>query len=376
MYVSLKDVAARAGVSFQTASKVLNGHEGVAASSTAERIRAAARDLGYVPNLLARGLVRRSSITVGIIIDDLADPALSSFVSGAQAALAAGGHAAVLVSVRPESDSASSLHKLVAHRVDGVLVVAPSLEADRRFSAAVRDEMPLVSLNHLPGTSAVLLGSCHRTTGRLAGEHLVQMGHRAIATVTGPPTREVVRARLKGFREALADAAVDLPDDLVEVADWTADGGYAAAARLLDRNPAITALFVHSDLMATGVLRMLADRRVSVPRQTSVVGCDDLPISRFLVPSLTTVSIPFVETGARAAAVLLDRIGGREVAPRELLPVELIRRGSTAGPPTARARAPSEGPTPAGRPSGAPTRRPRTPNTAPPASSGFKDVPS
>lgn len=370
MYVSLKDVAARAGVSFQTASKVLNGHEGVAAPSTAERIRAAARELGYVPNLLARGLVRRRSITVGIITDDLADPALSRFVSGAQGALAAGGHAAVLVSLPPESDSASSLHKLLAHRVDGVLVVAPSLEADRTFSAAVRGGLPLVSLNHLPGTSAVLLGSSHRTTGRLAGEHLVQLGHRVIATVTGPPRREVVRTRLRGFRTALADAGVDLPDELVEVADWTADGGYAAAARLLDRSPAITALFVHSDLMATGVLRLLADRRVSVPRRTSVVGCDDLPISRFLVPSLTTVAIPFVETGARAAAVLLDRIAGRDVASRELLPVELLRRGSTTEAPTARARTPSGTPAPAGRPSAAATRRRRTANTEPPQSSG------
>src|SRR5690349_6219059 len=303
VYVSLKDVAARAGVSFQTASKVLNGQEGVAAASTVERIQSAARELGYVPNLLARGL-RRRSITVGILTDDLTDTALARFVAGAQSELGAGGHATVLVSVHPDVDSANSLQKLLAHRVDGVLVIAPSLEADPGFSAALRDGLPVVSLHHLPGTSAVLLGSPHRKTGELAALHLTQLGHRAIGTVTGPCTREVVRTRLHGFRAALADAGVDLPDRRVAAADWTPGGGYAAAAELLDRDPSMTAIFVQSDVMAVGVLRLLADRNIRVPHELSVIGCDDVPISPFLIPALTTVAVPFVETGARAAAVL------------------------------------------------------------------------
>jgi LacI family transcriptional regulator len=293
--------------------------------------------------------LRRRSITIGILTDDLADAAMARFVAGAQSELGAGGHAAVLVSVHPDVDSANSLHKLLAHRVDGVLVIAPSLEADRTFSGALRDELPLVSLNHLPGTSAVLLGSSHRKTGELAGEHLAGLGHRVIGTVTGPPSREVVRTRLRGFRTALAAAGIDLPQGNVEVADWTADGGYLAAGRLLDRNPAITALFVQSDTMAVGVLRLLADRGVRVPEQMSVIGCDDLPLSRLLVPSLTTVAVPFVETGSRAAAVLLDLIAGRDVPRRQLLPVTLVSRASTGPPPVRRARGPSRARAPAGR---------------------------
>jgi LacI family transcriptional regulator len=166
--------------------------------------------------------------------------------------------------------------------------------------------------------------------------------------VTGPPSREVVRTRLRGLRTGLSTVGLDLPDGNVEVADWTADGGYAAAARLLDRNPGLTALFVQSDTMAVGVLRLLADRGVRVPEQMSVVGCDDLPLSRLLVPSLTTVAVPFVETGARAAAVLLDLIAGRDVPKRQILPVRLVPRASTGPAPTPRARGPSRPRAPAG----------------------------
>jgi LacI family transcriptional regulator len=335
VYVSLKDVASRAGVSFQTASKVLNGRRGAASPATVDRIRAAAQELGYVPNALARGLVRRDAITVGILTDDFADAALSRFVAGAQAALSARGHRTLLVAVSSDIEASESLHKLLEHRVHGLLVVAPSLEADTSFSGALREGLPLVSLHHLPGTSAVLLGSDHRATGAIAAEHLIALGHRNVATITGPPRRQVVHIRHDGFCRAVAQAGLDLPESRVENADWTADGGYAAAARILDREPTVTAIFAQNDEMAMGVLRLLADRGRSFPLEVSVIGCDDLPMSRFLIPSLTTIEVPFADTGARAAATLLDLIAGKAVAHRELLPVHLVERDSTRPPPRA-----------------------------------------
>jgi LacI family transcriptional regulator len=370
VYVSLKDVAARAGVSFQTASKVLNGRAGVASAPTAKRIVAAAEELGYVPNALARGLVRRGSITAGILTDDVADAALSRFIAGAQAALAAKGHAAVLVAIRPEVEASHSLRKVLEHRVDGLLVVAPSLEHDASFSGALRDGIPLVSLNHLPGTRAVLLGSDHRVTGRIAAGHLLELGHRAIATVTGPRPRQVARLRHDAFRRVLADAGIELPDARIKSADWSAGGAYDAAGRILDRDPTVTAFFAHNDNMAMGVLRLLADRNVAVPQHASVMGCDDLPMSHFLVPSLTTIHVPFIETGARAAAVLLDLIGGLEVPRRELLPVRLVQRSSTAPPP--RIRGAPRARAPARRPVGA-TRRTRRTTAEPLTPHGMKE---
>jgi LacI family transcriptional regulator len=350
VYVSLKDVAARAGVSFQTASKVLNGDHRVASAQTVERILAAARELEYVPNLLARGLARRDSITVGILVDDIADAALSLFVAGAQQALATAGHASVTVVVDSEADSARSVRRLLERRVNGVLVIAPSLEDDRTIGGVLGNGLPLVSINRLPGTGAVLLGSDHRATGALAGRHLIALGHSHIATIAGPVTRDVARKRLAGFRSVLDEAGVALPTGRIERGDWTAEGGYLAAAQILDRDPTVTALFVHSDVMAVGALRLLADRTIRVPQDTSVIGCDDLPLSRFLVPSLTTVHVPLSETGAQAARVLLTKISGEHVPKRELLPTHLVPRASTARPrgrrlkAASRARAPSATP--------------------------------
>ena len=228
--------------SFQTASKVLSGHEGAASAATAQRIFSAAEQLGDAPDALARGLVRRRSITAGILADDLADAALSRVVAGAQAGLAAKGHATVLFAVRPEIEAGETLRKVLQHRVDGLLVVAPSLEADTSFTDALHKDLPVVSLHHLPGTHAVLLGSNHRTTGAMAAAHLRELGHRAIATVTGPSRRQVVRLRHDAFRRALADAGIELPATRVERADWSPDGAYLAAQRILDQDPKVTAL--------------------------------------------------------------------------------------------------------------------------------------
>ncbi|MGI5126065.1 LacI family DNA-binding transcriptional regulator [Pseudonocardia sp. CA-107938] len=334
MYVSLKDVAARAGVSFQTASKVLNGNTAAASAATAERVLRVAAELGYVPNALARGLVRRSSVTIGVLVDDLADAALVRFVDGAQAALAAQGHAVLLTAVTPGEPAADALRKLLEHRVDGVLVVAPGIERDEGVARVLRPGLPLVGLNRMPGADAVLLGSDHRETGRLAAEHLLELGHREIATVVGPRGRHVVRRRLEGFGTALAAAGVALPEHRIVESGWSAATAYAAAAALLDRaGEPITAVFAQNDEMASGVLRLLADRGVRVPEEVSVVGCDDLPASRFLVPALTTIAVPFTETGERAAAVLLDLIAGKPAPRRELLPVRLVVRASTGPPP-------------------------------------------
>jgi LacI family transcriptional regulator len=337
MYVSLKDVAARAGVSFQTASKVLNGRQGVASAATEERILDAARQLGYVPNALARGLVSRSSITVGILADDLADIALSRFIAGAQRSAALQGHAAVVVPVPADGQAAAALRKLLEHRVDGILVIAPSIEHDEHFGEELRDGLPLVSLNRLPGSNAILIGSDHRHTGVLAAEHLLTLGHRQIATITGPSSRDVVRTRLAGFEHALDEAGRPLTSRRVIEADWSTEHAYRAAAQIVDGDPDVTAIFAQSDLMAMGVLRLLADRNIGVPGQASVIGCDDLPFAPFLVPSLTTIHVPFEETGARAAALLLDLIADRPTPTRELLATELVVRAST-GPPRPRRR--------------------------------------
>jgi LacI family transcriptional regulator len=142
----------------------------------------------------------------------------------------------------------------------------------------------------------------------------------------------VVRARTKGFRAALKEAGESLPERRVVAGDWTYDGGWSATHRLLDADPSVTAMFVHNDTMAVCAFKALHERGLRLPADCSVVGCDDLSFAGYLVPPLTTVRIPFQETGEQAAALLVDRIGGKEIPIRNLLPVELIIRESTSPP--------------------------------------------
>jgi LacI family transcriptional regulator, galactose operon repressor len=329
VYVSLRDVAARSGVSFQTASKVLNGRSGVVSATTRERILQAADELGYVPNAMARGLVRQSSVTVGVVADDFSDLAVSQFVLAAQRAAASRGHAALISSVHASIDAGLAVRKLLEYRVDGILVAAPTLEEDPGLGAALRGPLPVVGINRVHGLAVPTVGSDHTVTGSLAAEHLLGLGHRRIGTVTGPRTRQVVRARMRGFRRALGER---LSESRVAEADWTFEGGWAAMHRLLDADPTVTAVFVHNDTMAMGAFKALHERGLRLPADCSVVGCDDLSFAGYLVPPLTTVRIPFQETGERAATLLVDRIGGKTIPERTLLPVELVVRESTCVP--------------------------------------------
>jgi LacI family transcriptional regulator len=332
-YASIKDVAALAGVSFQTASKVLNGQTGAASAATNDRILSAAADLGYVPNALARGLVHQTSPTIGILSDDFSDLAIARFVTGAQRAIDRAGLAALVVSTPPGGDHSLPLRWLHEHRVQGVLLIAPSLEGDPRLAAALRDLVPLVSLSHVAGTRMPVVGSDHHETGALVAEHLIGLGHRRVGTITGGRDRQVTLRRLDGFRATLQAADVRLAPAAVVESDWSSAGAGVATHRLLDAEPAITAIFAQSDLMALGVLRALAQRGVRVPDECSVVGCDDLAIAEFTTPPLTTVRVPFEETGALAANLLLRRIRGEQISPRQLVPVAFVERASTARPP-------------------------------------------
>lgn len=330
MYVSLKDVAERAGVSFQTASKVLNGQHGVVSAKTRERIVAAADELGYVPNRVARSLVQRSTYTVGIVADDLDDSVLTQFTVGAEAAARRRGHAVLIGTVRGENEGDDYVRLLLERRVDGILAAAPSLEDDAAVGELLRGPVPVVSMHHVPGGGVPLVGSDHTLTGRLATEHLAALGRTRIATVTGQGSRRVAKARLRGYELALSTAGLAVDAELVAEGDWTPQGGYRAAGALFDLHGDIDAVFAQNDLMAIGVLAAAHERGRRIPDDCAVVGCDDLPFSPFLTPPLTSVHIPFAETGERAMELLLRLIAGEEErANRILLPVHLVARAST-----------------------------------------------
>lgn len=329
----LKDVAARAGVSVQTASKVLNRRNVRVATDTAERIRSAAKDLGYYPNRIARSLLGQSTMTIGLVAGSLKDPALAEFVVGAEREARRQGHSVLVSNLADDADDgAEVVLALVERRVDGIVAAAPQLEDDPRVAELLVRYVPTVSLHHVRGGGVPLVGSDHREVARLAAEHLVECERRTIGTVAGPFRRRVVRSRIRGLEKYLREAAVETSEDLVVEADWSPGGGAVAAHLLLQRAPRLDAIFVHSDLMAVGVLEAVAATGRRVPDDVAVVSCDDLPFAAHLRPPLTTVHLPFAETGAQAVSLLLRLSGGEKVEPGPLLlPVELVVRESSAG---------------------------------------------
>ena len=329
-YVSIKEVAAKAGVSFQTASKVLNGGNVRVSSETAARIMAVAERLGYRPNTVARSLVQRSTATIGLIAGDITDVALSQFAVAAERTARRHSHA-VLVGNLAEGgeDGAVVAQMLIDRRVDGIIAAAPQLEEDTEVADLLRRYVPAVSLHHVPGGGVPLVGSNHRAGAAAATRHLIRLGHTSIGTITGPFRRHVVRSRLHGYEDALREAGIEPGEDLAVEADWTPGTAAAATRLLLERDPGMTAIFVHSDTMAIGVLSALAAAGRRAPDDVAVVGCDDMPFAEYLMPPLTSLRVPFAETGERAVQLLLRSIAG-ETPPDEpvRLPVELIVRES------------------------------------------------
>jgi LacI family transcriptional regulator, galactose operon repressor len=330
-HVSVKDVAARSGVSFQTTSKVLNGG-GSVSDVTRARILKAASDLGYVPNLQARSLVMQQTRTIGLITGDFSDPGLSRCLAGAEQEARRQGYGLMLTSVETGgSGTEYALPAMMERRVDGILLASPQMEEDRALSHVLDRTLPVVSINHIAGAAVATVSADDELAGFLATRHLVERGHRVIGALTGIRGRRLTQSRQRGYRKALDEAGIESADDLVEEAGVDVAAGLAALPRLLERRPDMTAVFCQHDLVAVGALAALRAMHKRVPESCSVVGCDGLDSAAYTTPPLSTVRVPFYDIGAEAMRVLLKLVAGGTASPRHaFLPVQLITRGSTA----------------------------------------------
>lgn len=308
---TIRDVAARAGVSHQTVSRVINRNPSVA-PTTRERVQTAIRELGYVPSPLARGLISNRTHSLGIVADDISDGFLARMVAGAEAEARRRGYYLMIGSVEPDDDERGYLRLMLERRVEGLIVARPSVPISLDEVLPARDAgIPLVGVGvtELPGFPVVDVDN--RQGGYDATRHLLEHGHTQIATIVGPRDWPSAAGRLEGYRRALREAGVQEDPALVEqAADWGLDTGREAAARLLASNARFTAIFAHSDLIALGAIRQLRDTGRRVPDDVSVVGYDDLPVADYVEPALTTVHQPMQEVGALAAALVLDALAG------------------------------------------------------------------
>jgi len=330
---TLEEVARAAGVSRATVSRAINGGERVSANAR-DAIDRAISELGYIPNRAARTLVTRRTDSVALVVPEtgnrfVSDPVLTGALQGITTALAGTDLQLVLLVAQQVGDTAGQLRYLRAGHVDGALVISHHGE-DQLPAELAKTHLPFVFGGRPldPGSVEVpYVDADNVGGGRTAATHLLERGARLIATVAGPRNMPAGVDRLIGWREVLA--AAGRPVDLVDYGDFTAEGGAAAMGRLLERHPDLDAVFVASDLMATGALRVIQDSGRRVPDDIAVVGYDDSVLARTAIPPLTTVRQPAEEMGRRMAELLIDQLrGAPPQSAGEILPTELVVRAS------------------------------------------------
>ncbi len=344
-HVTINDVARYADLSIATVSRVMHNSPRVSAE-TRQRVLDAIETLGYTPNALSRGLAMRSASTIGVLVISIADPYWAEIVGGIED-YAASEQYAVLIACSYEDAARErrAVDLFRQKRVDGVLVGAASGNPDL-WQPSQSPGPPVVFINnehidHSIATESEADALAHRTVPYLvasddvrgaimAVEHLIGLGHRRIAYI-GVAGRASSLRRLEGYKAALQSAAIPIDPRLIVAAGEGANHGEAGAAQLLAAGA--TALFCYDDMTALGALRAAHARGVQVPRQLSIVGYDDVMVSAYFDPPLTTVRQPMHEMGKTAMRLLVGLLRGEEVAHRAIMPGELVIRASTGPAP-------------------------------------------
>ena len=337
MAVTIKDIAKRAGVSHSTVSRALRD-DPLVAEETASRIRRLASELSYVPSAAARSLKTSRSRVLGVIVNRIADPFYSEVLDGVQEVFQTAGYSLFLGSPNHSPLGARSvLQAMAERRVEGIIVCSTTVsEADL---AQVGSPVVLVHSRVLEHRSPSLSHDDRHGAKQLT-EHLLELGHRQIAFLGNVRGGRLTQERLSGYREALFEADLMVPGEYVAMASSGEPTGGAEGMRsLLDRELTPTAVVCYNDMMAFGAMQVIRESGLTVPDDLSVVGFDNIELSAYFSPALTTIHQPKYQLGSEAAHMMLrqlnDAFEGRDVEQAERITVrgELRIRSSTAPPP-------------------------------------------
>jgi LacI family transcriptional regulator, repressor for deo operon, udp, cdd, tsx, nupC, and nupG len=336
MSVTINDVALAAGVSKGAVSHALNGNTGVS-ETTRARILKVAKDLGWKPNLRAKGLSSAKAYALGLVVarDPKllgTDPFFPAFIAGVESTLVEHDYVLVLTSATGQDKEEQSYRKLAGDgRVDGVILTDVRVR-DPRIDLLEELKLPAVTLNRPEGDSPFPAVCMNDTEGIAeATRHLISLGHKRIAHVGGPQTYIHGCSRRRAWEGAMAEAG--LTAELFIEADFTAAAGAAATAGLLQKKDRPTAIVFANDVMAIAGLSLAQSQGVSVPDDLSITGYDNTELARFINPPLTTISTDPVKWGRVAAQVLLDQLNGIHNDDIVLPEPTLILGGSTGPAP-------------------------------------------
>lgn len=335
---TLNDVAARAQVSKQTISRVINNKDDVA-PATRQRVQDAIRELGYQPNALARSLVTSKTLVIGLSVPNIDQPFFPQIVRGLEDAANEHGYSVFLCNAGgdPERER-RALARLRGHRVAGV-VSFNSRISDDAIEEVTGGHFPMLLINReVPGERGAIIWPGYEPGGYLATRHLLELGRRSIVFLGLERASNVDTDKLAGYQRALAEAGIPFDPELVvrpavrrsrSFHDLT-QSGYAAMAGIVERGLSFDGVFASNDLPAIGALRYAASHRIRIPGDVAVVGFGGAEVAGIVTPSLSTVSMPLYDMGATAFCALLDQINGLDHVPRqvEAQPALIVRESS------------------------------------------------
>jgi len=329
---TILDVAAKAGVSRQTVSRVIND-KGEVGTATRERVLKAIAELGYRPNAVAQSMVAGRTHTLGCISPNLTDYTFACLIENAQVEARQRGYFLLTGSAPTVDDVPLLLEEMLSRQVDGLLILNPYADGRGRFVTPLLERgMAVVYLNETPREEAVSSVRCDDYQGGLqATRYLLGLGHTQMATIIGLGNEQCTNDRLAGYHQALAEAGLPTDPALQDSGDWSATSGYEATRRLLAAGHPFSAIFAQNDRMAVGAIHALRVGGLRIPQDVSVIGFDDYPLSSYFDPPLTTLRQPLEDSGRQAARLLIETIHDPDhPIEHALLPARLVERASCA----------------------------------------------
>jgi len=335
--ITSQDVADLAGVSRTTVSFVLNKNPRFSISpKTAEKVRTAAKQLGYYPNASARALASNQTKTIGLIISRApqyiaTDPFLPQILGGLLDVLKQNSQGLLLEWVEPGQQLETYLELTRAHHIDGIILMTPRMD-DSGIRALEESDIPVVLMGYIPGSTLHSVDVDNRTAAENAVNHLIELGHERIACITNATLPFTSASqRLDGYKLALQQAGLVFDPQLVREGDFDTHSGYTRMRSLLDSGQEFTAVFVASDNLAVGAYAAIRENGLSIPDDISVVGFDDIPLASYMSPRLTSVAVSGQEIAVGSYKLLTRLMRGELPEYRSVtVPTRLIIRQSSS----------------------------------------------
>jgi len=329
MNTTIKDVAKLAGVHPSTVSRVINNDSRIS-EKTKNKVIYVINKLGYTPNAIARGLKTKRTNTIGMLIPDITNPFFADLARGVEDAASENGFNVILCNSDEKLEKERTyLEILKEKRVDGLILGSVHIK-DKSIFRLEKIKYPYILVSRdIEGLDKNCIIVNDIAGGTMATEHLIKLGHRRIAHITGPLKVKSAINRLEGYGIALKKNHIEYKEELVEEGDFRIAGGYKAMKKLLKLSELPTAIFAANDLLAVGAMQAIQKRKYHIPKDFCIIGFDDIKLASFVYPTLSTIRQPMMEMGALAVKMLLRIIEEREFNQRKIvLKPKLIVRES------------------------------------------------